>query len=424
MNKKSQTIHVARIVPWVRKRQNKNKIVTAVLWLAAAVLTIVMAYKLYPTVSAGRVGVGYPGTDFRIFLHAAQAVATGHSPYTVTGYVYPPFLALILAPFVHVNELHLWRVWVAVMTISLVLVVMIFILSQTRKLKPWLWPILFAFCAYTILNIHYAPISLELLHGQVDVITLLILLLSALAASRDLPIARGVCIGVIGLLKTWPSAIGVVLFQRDLKHRWQSLIALGITLAFAPISAFVLWGTSGVHEFIKNVFGATASNQAFVNDSALSATKLLFSKSGIAEPLYTSRPLHAAALVLFVIWIIGLLIIALRTTGDPVLCTFHVTFCILLLMPVSHRQYAFYVLPILWIWVARVLRNKGTDRLTLAVAVVMLLWWINQLHAWPATGSSPNISAVHYCVPFMADLVALSVSVIAAQRSKAKLETS
>ena len=415
----------AHIVQWVCKPQN---IATLVLWLAAAVLTIFMAHERYAATANGLLGAAIPGTDFRrSFLHAAQAIAAGHSPYTVAGYVYPPFLALALVPFSHVNhvtELRLWRVWVAVMVISLVLAVMIFILSQTRKLKPWLWPVLFAFCAFTVLCSRYFPVSKDLLLGQADTITFPVLLLSVLAASRDLPVVRGVCIGVTGLLKTWPGAIGATLFQRDIQHRWRSLLALGATLAVAPILTFILWGGIGIHGFIRNIFGVTTSNQAYINDSAIGATKLLFTRSGIAKQLYISRGMHYAVLAILIIWIVGLLIIALRSAGDSVLCTFHVTFCILLLLPVSHRQYAIYVLPILWIWVAHVLQSKGTDRLTLAVAVVMLLWWINQLHAWPDVGSSIGISAVHYCVPFMADLVALTLSVIAAGRAKVERETS
>jgi hypothetical protein len=389
----------------------RRKSINVALWITALTITVILARGRF-TVAAAQI----PGVDFGYFLHAAQNVAVGQSPYTVQDYAYPPLLALMLAPFSQIGLQPLWHIWVGLMLFGLVGAVTIFLFTQASCISPWLKPILFAFCAFTVLFDRYYPVSRDLFLGQSDTIAFPVLVLSAYAASQREPLSRSLFIGMAGLLKAWPGSIGVSFFQRGLQYKKQLFLALGVTLAVAPVQAVMFWGKVGIVGFIKNALHVTTGNQSYINDSVLGATRLLFSHSGQAHPLIVSSALHIAVATILIAWILTLLVITLRTVGDPVLCTFHVTFCILLLMPVSHRQYAVYVLPILWIWAARTLQTKGTDKRALTVTALLLLWWANQTHLWPYGGSSVTISATHYCVPFFADMIAITLSVMAERK--------
>jgi hypothetical protein len=106
---------------------------------------------------------------------------------------------------------------------------------------------------------------------------------------------------------------------------------------------------------------------------------------------------------------------ALRTAGDQVMATWNVTLCVVLLLPVSHLAYSLYGLPILWLWISYLLEDKLTRWQQAVVPLVLLLWWAVQTRSWPDTGSSATIGSMHYVVIFVANLAAVTVSVIGAR---------
>jgi Glycosyltransferase family 87 len=383
----------------------------ALLWLVAAACAAELAYVRYRDASAAA-----PGVDFRYFMAAAHNVASGRSPYAnLHEYVYPPTLALILAPFVHVDLTHVWKIWVGAMVVAPLIAAAAFVVSQASRLVPWLLPFLFAFCSFTVLWIRYWPMSRDLYLGQSDTIVFPVLVISALAASRNAPSARGVWIGVAGLIKGWPASVGLSFFQKGLRRRWRSLAALVCTGVIAPVLAVAVGGTSGLVAFFKNAFDAR-EQRSLINDSVWAAPQLLFSRSGLAHPLVASAPLRVFVTVALASGVVVLLVVALRTVGDPAACTWNVTFCILLLLPVAHRQYAILALPLLWFWTARTLRRGRVDPWDAAVLAVLFLWWLTENVSWPYTYSPPTISALRYCAPFAADLVACTASVFGARR--------
>jgi hypothetical protein len=99
------------------------------------------------------------------------------------------------------------------------------------------------------------------------------------------------------------------------------------------------------------------------------------------------------------------------------MCTWNVTFCIVLLLPISHLAYTLYCLPVLWLWTSRILERRHLTWQQFLVPGVLIVWWLVQTKAWPDSGSSSSISAAKYCVVFGANLVACSASVIGARIS-------
>jgi hypothetical protein len=377
------------------------------LWVLAAAVTAVLIHQRYRAAVSGSIG-----SDFLIYLRAAHLVATGHSPYQSNGaFVYPPTLALLLAPFTHQPPIRVFRAWTLLELAALIVGVSAFVAMQAPKLRSWLLPILFIICVVTVF--HFWPLTLGLFLGQADAFVFSALMLSTWAATQDWPATRGVFIGLAGLLKTWPAAVILSLGQRGTKRRLRAVAAFVVTALVAPILALAFGGGSGLVDFVKSV--VSARSQHLVSDSVWGAPSLLFSNSGLARPVIVSVPMQVVVTAVLLIWVVGLLVVALRTSGDKVMCTWNVTFCIVLLLPVSHLAYTLYCLPVLWVWVSYVMESKRLTWHQLLVPVFLFLWWIVQTKAWPDSGSSAAISSIHYCVVFTANLIACTVSVLGAR---------
>jgi hypothetical protein len=377
------------------------------LWTAAAILSAALVYQRYRGAVSGGVGA-----DFQIYLRAAHSVAAGRNPYRVNGgFVYPPTLALLLAPFAHAAPGTVFRGWTALELAALVVGVAAFVAIQAPKLSAWLRPILFILCIVTVF--HFWPLTVGLFLGQADAFVFAALMLSAWAATRDRAATRGALIALAGLLKTWPGAVVVVLWQRGTQRRLRAAVSFVAALVVAPVLALVLGGATGLTDFVKSV--VSAGTQHLVSDSVWGAPTLLFSNSGLARPLTISVPWQVVSTAVLLIWVVGLLITALRTAGDQVMATWNVTLCVVLLLPVSHLAYSLYGLPLLWLWVSYLLAGRPTRWPQVVVPLVLLAWWVVQTRAWPDTGSSPAIGSIHYVVIFAANLVACTASVVGAR---------
>jgi Glycosyltransferase family 87 len=384
--------------------RDRAKVTAAVLWVLAIAVTIPLVLERY---DVGNVS----GTDFNVWLSAARGVADGHSPYLVKLFVYPPPIALLLAPFSHGDHVHLWKVWTALELAALLVGVLAFVFEVAPRLRSGQKPVLFALCSVTVLN--FWPVTVGLRLGQTDAFVFAVLLLSGLMSSRARVVGRSVLLGVGGLLKAWPAGIGFVLLQRGLKRRRDAIVSFAVTLLLAPVLVVVVGGRSGISDFFKNNYDART--QPLTSDSVWGAPKLLFSHSGIGRPLLVSPLLRYGVTAILLVWVVGLVVVALRTSGNTSMCLWNVTLCVVLLQPVSHTTYTLYGLPILWLWASRVLmRAPRWDAREIAPAVVLLVWWALHTRAWPGP-TLEEISAARYCIVFFANLIACTVSVVAAR---------
>jgi hypothetical protein len=382
-------------------------VLSVAMWVLALLVAAALVHQRYRQAVSGGVGA-----DFLIYLHAARLVAAGHSPYQGGGeFVYPPTLALLLMPLVHLPPIRVFRAWTLLELLALVVGVAAFVAIEAPKLERWLQPVLFVVCAVTAL--HFWPFTVGLYLGQADAFVFAALMLSVWSASRDRPAARGALIGVAGLLKVWPAAVIVSLWQRGAGSRPRAAAAFVVTVLVAPLLALVLGRVSGLSGFVRTV--VSARTQHLVSDSVWGAPSLLFSHSGLARPVVVSVPLQVVSTAMLLVWVVALLVISLRAPGDQVMCTWNVTLCVVLLLPVSHLAYTLYGLPVLWLWVAYLLESRRLNWRQFIVPAILSLWWIVQTRAWPGPGSSPAIGSLRYCVVFAANLAACTASVLGAR---------
>ncbi|HEY5250123.1 MAG TPA: glycosyltransferase family 87 protein [Acidimicrobiales bacterium] len=365
---------------------------------------------------AGRVG-----HDFSFYMRAGVAVAHGHSPYRVADYVYPPFIATLLAPFSHVDIHTVWKVWTAGACGALVVVALLVVLAVGRALSQIERPVLFGIAGVSAL--HFWPTTVLLELGQADTFVLALLALSVLASERGRSKLAGVFLGLAGLAKAWPGAAVVAFFRKHYQRRWPTLIAFVITVALAPVLALALGGASELSQLFRAIFNARS--QHLVSDSVWGIPSLNFSHSGLAHPLFVSLPLQVVATVALLGWVVTLMIVTLHTdVSDPVLPFWNVVLCVVVLLPVSHLAYAIMGLPLLWSWIGKLMersrssapsraegRWRRPEGMVVAVTAILVLWWVILNKTWPDNGSSAAISSLRYSVVFGANLVAVTASV-------------
>ena len=192
--------------------------------------------------------------DFGIFFKAGRAIAAGHNPYSVHGYVYPPTLAVLRAPFSHVRELSVFRVWLSLAIICVGFTAALVVWVEARWLRRWQCPVLFGRCAVTAF--HFWPLVIELPDGQSGVFTPALLTVVYLALTRDKAVTSGIMIGTAGILKGWPALMAVVFLRRGQPRRSRSLVAFAVVLLSAPVVAAFVGGVSGPTSMVSAIVGA------------------------------------------------------------------------------------------------------------------------------------------------------------------------
>jgi hypothetical protein len=399
------------MVPGTRantRRELIDRALPAGLWVVASAVVLTLAYRRYD--SALRGGVG---GDFRLYFNAARAVVAGHSPYTVAWYVYPPVIAVLLAPIAHVDVHSVWKLWTGTSCAALFVSSVLVVLSLNRRLSPVQRPVLFAIAGITAF--HFWPTTITLWLGQADTFVLVLLAASALATQRGRSRFAGFMLGLAGLAKAWPASAAITVLRREYQRRWLTFAAFGVTIIVAPILAVAMGGITELSQLLRVVFDART--QHLVSDSVWGIPSLNFSHSGLAHPVLVSVPVQAIATIFLLAWVIALAIVSLRSNGsDMVLGFWNVVFCIILVLPISHIWYAIYGLPILWCWIAQAISEWPRPRIAvLVVMAVLVLWWLVFNKAWPDNGSSAAISSLRYSVVFATNLFACTASVLGAR---------
>jgi len=398
------TEHVTDPHGAVRRAVPKLTLVTALLWVGVVILVPLLVQQRYDAIPH-RVSVGW---DYRIFFRAAVRLVHGHNPYVVPGYTYTPLLALFMSPFAHLGILRAWRAWIFVELLAVVVGVAVFVITEARGRPAWQSPLLFAFGFVTAM--WFFPLTRIMRLGQIDFFVVLLILLSVWGQSRGRTATRGVFLGIATLLKVWPVFDAVVLLQRGLADRKRAIVALVTVVCITPFLVLAFGGISGARMFVS----ATSSERSYhlVSHSLWGTAALMFSKTGLAQPLYVSDALRIALICVLLAWVIGLMFLTLRTPGDPALCMWNISGCLILVIPMVHLAYSVYVLPLLWVWGARLLGRTYRSWEAWAVFGVLVAWWVLQTHSWPDDHFSPRLSAWDYSVVFWLNLAACTASVL------------
>ena len=265
------------------------------LWVAAGAVAVVFGLRQYMyfkgVVPNGAIG---EGGDFYAYLIAARDIASGHSPYDLQlvhrgyGYAYSPFVALVFLPFRTLSMRLLWRTWISLSIVALVICCGLFTRYASPSLRRWHRPVFFAFVALTALD--FGPTRWELYNGQTDTFVLLLLVVSSLVAERDRQVLSGALMGVGAIVKSWPGLVVLTLFRRRLVGRGRAVVGFVSAALVALVLVVIVGGTSGLAKFLRVTL--EGSSQPDPSYSVWGTPKVLFSASRLAKPLIVSGVLR------------------------------------------------------------------------------------------------------------------------------------
>ena len=206
-------------------------------WWAAFLAVMYLIYTTHPD------GAG----DYLAYDKAANAIVQDLPIYTgLDGdkpYLYPPLLAIALAPMVTLSssyQTHI-TVWFVVNTACLILGVWLVTRElPSKRLQVGLW----------VLPPLFAPVFLAYLHGQVTIILFTLIAGAWASARRGNANMAGALLALAAWIKVYPVVIlGLFLLRRD----WKALRAAIITGIALGILQIVMAGPENMAVFVTRI---------------------------------------------------------------------------------------------------------------------------------------------------------------------------
>jgi alpha-1,2-mannosyltransferase len=205
--------------------------------------------------------------DFSVYLGAARSMAAGASPYAhfdpstvvMSGFIYPPFAALVVSPLAALSDraaVSLWLVLELLCTIAAAV-----ILARTALPKGWPRVELGLLAALT-----FAPATYNYWHGQINPLIFLLLVVAYQAYVRDRDVVCGVCIGLAAGIKLAPIVLVLLLLRRRL---WGGAVAALVTGAVTAIVGFLVLGAGASQTFLTSVFPALNRATGWIYNQSL-----------------------------------------------------------------------------------------------------------------------------------------------------------
>jgi alpha-1,2-mannosyltransferase len=294
-------------------------------------LTVVSVLGLLPYLTIN----GYH-IDLDVYRIGAQVLLAGgdlygHLPATEVGlslgFTYPPFAALLFAPFT-LMPLALAGVLLTVLTVAMLAVAMAPVLTSLgiRYDRRWL-------CLLMPVALLIEPIRSTLGYGQINVLLMALVAVDCLAAKSRLP--RGVLIGVAAAIKLTPAVfILFFLFKKDYRA---AVTTVGSFAAATAIGFAVSWHNS-VRYWTSTVFDTDRiGGSAYTSNQSIQG---FLARLGLA---HTTVPWALASAVVLV-----LAAIAMRrafAVSSPTWALAFNAFAGLLVSPVSWSHHWVWALP-------------------------------------------------------------------------------
>ncbi|NMO16128.1 DUF2029 domain-containing protein [Pyxidicoccus fallax] len=203
-------------------------------------------WLLLATLAVAAVAVGqHPrrGVDFRVYITAAERFLEGTALYRVSDghmpFKYAPVTAPLFIPFTLVPA----RVAVALWNLGSIAMMLLVVRLTTRaapgpsEARPWAWGP--ALATFTLLP----AFTFEIFYGQVDVVILLLILVSALGAERGRVWGPGAAFAVAFLLKPPAALVGLFFLWRRHWHVIGATAVVGVALALPTLARYGWDGT-------------------------------------------------------------------------------------------------------------------------------------------------------------------------------------
>jgi hypothetical protein len=376
------------------------------LWAVVAGVTAVLALQRVRH-AVGDTTAG-AGVDLGTFLDGARAAAEQGTPYAAEGYVYSPLLALALRS-VEGPALAQMGWWTVLSLAAGVVAVGLVLASVWDELGPLSRPVVAGVAVITLL--YSWPVATIVGFGQVDLFLLMLVALAVLLTARGRPGAAGFVVGLAAALKTWAGGLALWGFRRGAGQWRATLVGVGTALAAVVVVSGLAVGWHSIPQWVERT--VSAGNQPLTSYSAFGAGRDLFTSSGVlAGPIVESDIMSVMVTLVLIVWVAGLLVLALLRPGDARIAAWNTMACLLLLLPVSHLAYRVLALPILWVWLS-LGRRIGRAPWLGAVLVLGLCWYAGYRQI---LGNAGGVDPVSYLTVLGAAYVSTTLSTVLAAR--------
>ncbi len=214
----------------------------------AVVLGAVLLFRLYQFLRFS--GVIQWGFDFSFYWRAGRHVLAGESvyapfqlagPYPPQGvdyeYLYPPFLAVVVAPLSAIFDDYRSANWVWAGLGAAILVLAVLLIARREALAAGFDRVLLVGAAFA-----FGPAVGELIIGNVHLLILGLLAGAWLAVRRDTPrgeIVAGALVGVAALIKVFP---GLLIVWFLLSGRYRAAAAAVVAMAAIAVATLPVVG--------------------------------------------------------------------------------------------------------------------------------------------------------------------------------------
>ncbi len=241
----------------------------------------------------------------------ARIVAANHyamfAPNTPNGnasaYVYPPLVALALAPLSVLPLTEASLVWYAVLIVSVLVTAYALAdaLTCSRPSGRWL-----AFAAILLGLLLFKPVRGALGYTrQIDLVLLTLLALTLAALTRRRDVVAGVCLGLVVAIKPFFVVIALFLLW---KGSLRGFIAAGVTATVLGLVPLVLLGLLGDYLSVVAYLGSPAFIASPVSQSFTSMLVRLFTENQFTRPVLDAPWLVTALRVVYSVAVVGLVL--------------------------------------------------------------------------------------------------------------------
>jgi len=309
--------------------------------------------------------------DLEVYRFGVQALLHGgdiYGPLPVTaigislGFLYPPFAALVLAPFALVP----WPVAYVGLLVSSVVAIAVTLHVTARRLWPSAGRGAAVAVASVALPLSFAlePVRWNFVYGQINLLLMVLVAVDCLVARPRWP--RGVLVGIAAAIKLTPAAFVLFFLLRGDRRAAATAAVSG---AVATLLAFVVLPQTSLRFWLHNPAGGVSGAPFFTNQTLL----VVLVRAGVDPPLRT---------VVWVLLCVGLLALAVPTIrrAPAPLAMVATGGVALLVSPTSWSHHWTWVVPGMLVVTVTAwrLRSRGWA----ATAVAMAFVYVAAPHTW------------------------------------------
>jgi alpha-1,2-mannosyltransferase len=205
--------------------------------------------------------------DFSAYMGAARAMAHGGSPYAqfdpstvvMSGFIYPPFAALLLRPLALLDDRQALSIWLGVtLACSLAGAVIV-----ARGSLPARWP---RDELAVLAALAFAPVAYNYWHGQINPVVFLLLAVAFRQYVSGRQVSCGAILGLAAGIKVAPLVLAVLLLRR---RWWRGSLAMLAATGLTFLAGYAVLGGAVTQHYLQTIFPTLNRGAGWIYNQSL-----------------------------------------------------------------------------------------------------------------------------------------------------------